>query len=115
MENKSEQRPWGKYEIIYQGPGVQVKCVEVNPGKRLSLQKHKHRSEQWIFVQGAGSVTLDGREMEVARGSVAQVPVEQSHRVHNKGNQPLRFIEVQLGDYLGEDDIVRLEDDFGRA
>ncbi|MBI3253024.1 MAG: phosphomannose isomerase type II C-terminal cupin domain [Candidatus Omnitrophica bacterium] len=111
----AEKRPWGGYEILFKGNGFQVKRVEVAPGLRLSLQKHLKRAEKWIFVEGAGDVILGEKKIPVAPGSFAEVPAGEIHRVHNTGKKPLVFIEVQLGNYLGEDDIVRLEDDFARV
>ncbi len=112
--SKSDQRPWGKYEVIVTEEGSQVKRIEVYPGKRFSLQKHSRRAEKWIFVCGRGIVTIGSRQIEVGPGFFIEVPCGEIHRVHNIGGTPLVLIEVQFGDYLGEDDIIRLEDDFGR-
>lgn len=110
----SDTRPWGRYTVLATGSNYQVKEVEVNPGKRLSLQKHAKRAEKWVIVSGSGVVTLGSQEMPVKRQSEIFVPVGEVHRIQNTGTAPLIFIEVQFGDYLGEDDIVRLEDDFNR-
>ncbi len=108
------ERPWGNYTKFYQESGVWVKRVEVSPGKRLSLQKHGKRSEKWVVVAGKGLAIVSGREEVIEKGSVVDVPVEAVHRIGNTGAEPLVFIEVATGDYLGEDDITRLEDDYNR-
>ena len=110
-----EKRPWGGYQILHKEPGVQVKRIEVAPGFRFSLQKHMKRSEKWIVTAGSGVATVGKKEIAVAKGSFLEVPCGEIHRMHNTGKESLVFIEVQFGDYLGEDDIVRLEDDFGRV
>lgn len=110
-----ERRPWGSYTVLDEGDGYKVKRIEVLPGKRLSYQKHAKRSEHWIVVQGVANVTLDGGNHRVGRGETIDVAVGAAHRVENPGEELLVFIEVQQGSYLGEDDIVRLQDDFGRA
>jgi len=111
----SDERPWGRYLVLDSGPGYQVKRIEVLPGKRLSYQKHAQRSEHWMVVGGQGLVTLDGTDHELRLGEVIDVAVGAAHRMANPGAEKLTFIEIQRGDYLGEDDIVRLEDDFGRS
>ena len=113
--NSSDTRPWGGYTVLFKGPDYQVKRIEVKPGFRFSLQKHFKRSEQWIVVSGTGVTVVGDKEIPVKRGSMIHVPLEEIHRMHNTGQTPLVFIEVQLGEYLGEDDILRLEDDFKRA
>ncbi len=110
----AEKKPWGNYSIIFQGPDYQVKRVEVQAGHRLSLQKHSKRAEKWIIVGGIGEVTLGKKQIPVERGSVVDIPVEEIHRIQNTGRESLVFIEVQFGAYLGEDDIVRIEDDYAR-
>ena len=110
----TEERPWGSYEVLCAGRGTQAKRIEVHPGKRFSLQKHSRRSEKWIVMSGRGTATIGSRQFEVGPGSFVEVPCGEIHRLHNTGNAPLVFIEVQFGNYLGEDDVVRLEDDFGR-
>ncbi len=109
-----DERPWGSYTVLDHGQGYQVKRIEVLPGKRLSYQTHAHRSEHWVIVQGQALVTLDGQNLSLAQGQAVDVPIRAAHRIANPGDGPLTFIEVQRGDYLGEDDIVRLQDDFGR-
>jgi mannose-1-phosphate guanylyltransferase/mannose-6-phosphate isomerase len=108
------QRPWGSYTVLERGAGYQVKRIEVLPGKRLSLQFHRRRSEQWTVATGTARVTVGEREVELTAGQGAHIPVEAPHRLENPGPGPLQLIEVQSGEYLGEDDIVRLQDDFGR-
>lgn len=108
-------KPWGSYIVLHKGPDFQVKRVEVNPKLRLSLQKHAQRSEKWMVVSGSGVATVGKKEIPVKRNSVVEIAIGEEHRIHNTGNETLVFIEVQLGEYLGEDDIIRLEDDFDRA
>ena len=115
MTRATVEKPWGAYTVLGNGAGYQVKRLEVSPGKRFSLQKHSKRAETWIVVSGTGVVTLGSKQIPVKRASVIEVPLGEVHRAHNTGKEPLVFIEVQFGDYLGEDDIVRLEDDFDRA
>ncbi|MGH2365231.1 MAG: phosphomannose isomerase type II C-terminal cupin domain [Chloroflexota bacterium] len=122
MESAKEQaspefdrRPWGAFTVLDEGAEYKVKRLEVDPGKRLSYQKHHRRTEHWMIVAGVGKVTLDGRERLLHTGETVDVELEQAHRMENPGIDPLVFIEIQRGDYLGEDDIVRLEDDFGRT
>ncbi len=107
-------RPWGKYHKFHQEDGVWVKRVEVNPLGRLSLQKHQHRSEKWIVVAGCGVATVDGKELTIEFGSVVDIPLGAIHRIANTGHEQLVFIEVATGKYLGEDDIIRIEDDYAR-
>ena len=108
------QKPWGNYRALHKEKGIQVKRVELKPGCRLSLQKHARRSEKWTVILGSGIATLGTKEHLVRVGSFIEIPVGEIHRIQNTGSVPLVFIEIQFGDYLGEDDIVRLEDDFGR-
>ena len=110
-----EKRPWGSYTILDEGSDYKVKRIDVLPGKRLSYQRHSRRAEHWFFVRGTAKVTLDGQEILVKTGSAIDIPVETAHRVENSGDEILSFIETQTGDYFGEDDIVRLDDDFGRS
>ena len=110
-----DQRPWGTFTVLDEGDGFKVKRIEVFSGKRLSYQKHAQRAEHWMVVQGTAKVTLDGDEISVEAGQAIDISVGSAHRVENPGDQTLIFIEVQRGNYLGEDDIVRLQDDFGRA
>ena len=110
-----DRRPWGSFTVLDEGNDYKVKRIEVLPGKRLSYQKHSKRAEHWVVVQGTAKVTLDDREITVAKGEAIDINIGSAHRVENPGTEILLFIEVQRGSYLGEDDIVRLEDDFGRA
>jgi mannose-6-phosphate isomerase len=110
-----DRRPWGSYEVLEEGTTFKVKRIEVLPGKRLSYQKHSQRAEHWVVVEGTAKVTLDGEEITVRTGEAIDIPIGAAHRVENPGDGDLIFIEVQRGNYLGEDDIQRLEDDYGRA
>ena len=113
MLEKSE-RPWGRYEVLQEAANYKVKSIHVSPGKRLSYQRHQKRSEHWYITQGSGEVTLEGNVQLVTAGSVIQVSQGMLHRISNTGSTELIFIEVQTGSYFGEDDIERVEDDFGR-
>jgi mannose-1-phosphate guanylyltransferase / mannose-6-phosphate isomerase len=108
-------RPWGSYRTIRMGEGFQVKHIVVNPGGRLSLQKHHHRAEHWVVVRGTAHVVRGDDEMVLQANQSTYIPREAVHRLENKGTEPLDLIEVQTGGYLGEDDIVRLEDVYGRS
>jgi mannose-6-phosphate isomerase len=107
-------RPWGSYDVLAHGDGYKVKTITVQPSHRLSYQRHARRSEHWFVVGGRGAVTLDGRVIQVGQGQAIDVPAGMAHRIENTGSEPLVFIEVQHGEYFGEDDIVRLDDDYGR-
>lgn len=109
-----EERPWGSFNVLDEGDGYKVKRIEVLPGKRLSYQRHAQRAEHWVVVCGEARVTLDGEEIVVRAGEDIDIAVGAAHRVENPGAERLVFIEVQRGGYLGEDDIVRLSDDYGR-
>jgi len=110
-----DERPWGNYTVLDEADGFKVKRIEVLPGKRLSYQKHAQRAEHWFVVAGKARVTLDDEEITVNAGEAIDIAIGAAHRVENPGDETLVFIEVQRGGYLGEDDIVRLQDDFGRA
>jgi mannose-6-phosphate isomerase-like protein (cupin superfamily) len=110
----SEQRPWGAWHVLDEGPGYKVKRIEVHPGQRLSYQTHEHRAEHWAVVQGTATCTLDGETFEVKQGGSCDVPIGTPHRIANLHDDELVVIEVQRGDYTGEDDICRLDDDYGR-
>lgn len=107
-------RPWGNYRGVAEGDRYQVKEIEVYPGKRLSLQKHHHRAEHWVIVEGSAVVTRDDEELLLSENESVYLPLGAVHRLTNPGKINLKLIEVQSGSYLGEDDIVRLEDDFNR-
>jgi mannose-6-phosphate isomerase len=111
---ESEQRPWGSWHVLDEGRGYKVKRIEVRPGERLSYQTHARRSEHWTVVQGTATCTLDGETFEVEVGGSADVAIGTAHRIANLHDEDLVLIEVQRGDYTGEDDIVRLDDDYGR-
>jgi mannose-1-phosphate guanylyltransferase/mannose-6-phosphate isomerase len=108
-------RPWGSFEVLGTGSRHQVKRLVVNPGSRLSLQRHLHRAEHWVVTQGVALVQVDGRSITVKENESVFVPTGAAHRITNPGFIPLEIIETQVGPYLGEDDIERIEDDFGRA
>ncbi|MBA2848215.1 cupin domain-containing protein [Thermosulfuriphilus ammonigenes] len=111
---QEDHRPWGYFRVLSDEPDHKVKKIVVYPGKRLSLQLHHHRTEHWFIVKGRALITLGERELNLGPGQAVDIPVETPHRVANQGEEDLVFIEIQTGDYFGEDDIVRLEDDFGR-
>ena len=111
---KYDERPWGSFTVLDEADGFKVKRIEVLAGKRLSYQKHARRAEHWFVVRGVAKVTLDGTDVTLSAGEAVDIPKGAAHRVENPGDELLVFIEVQQGDYLGEDDIVRLADDFGR-
>ena len=115
MDRERDERPWGSYEVLDDAASHKVKRIEVRPHQRLSYQRHQHRAEHWFIVSGAATVTLDGTDHALGAGSSIDVPRGAAHRVANVGQDVLVFIEVQHGEYFGEDDIERLEDDFGRA
>lgn len=111
----NDRRPWGYYEVLSDQPDHKVKRLVVHGGQRLSYQRHSRRSEHWYVVRGKAIVTLDGKDYELARGQSIDLPKGSWHRVKNPGQDDLVMIEVQMGDYFGEDDIERIEDDYGRA
>ena len=108
-------RPWGSYEGVANGARFQVKHIKVLPGRAISLQKHLHRAEHWVVVTGTAKVERDGIETMVHPNESVFVPLGSIHRLSNPGKIDLELIEVQSGDYLGEDDIIRIEDNYGRA
>ena len=108
-------RPWGTYTVLEEGPGFKLKRIEVKPGARLSLQMHNRRSEHWIVVSGAADVVNGERELELQANESTYIPIGNKHRLGNSGTVPLVIIEVQCGDYVGEDDIVRFDDQYGRV
>lgn len=111
-----EQRPWGSFTILDEGENFKVKRLDVLPGKRLSYQRHSRRAEHWFVVRGIAKVTLNGTEYLVKTGESIDISTGTAHRVENsEGGELLTIIETQTGDYFGEDDIERLDDDFGRA
>ena len=111
-----EERPWGSFTILDEGENYKVKRLEILPGKRLSYQRHSRRSEHWFVVRGTAKVTLNDTEILVGTGEALDVPLGAAHRIENPpDSEKLVLIETQTGDYFGEDDIERLDDDFGRA
>jgi mannose-1-phosphate guanylyltransferase/mannose-6-phosphate isomerase len=114
-EHLKMYRPWGAYQRIDVGSRFQVKRITVKPGGRLSLQKHHHRSEHWVVVSGTAEVTVGEKIMELHENESTYIPIGEVHRLANPGKVPLEIIEVQVGSYTGEDDIVRLEDVYGRG
>jgi mannose-6-phosphate isomerase len=111
----TEARPWGSFTVLDDQSTHKVKSITVQPRHRLSYQQHARRSEHWFVVAGTATVTLDGNEIVLGRGQYVDIPLQAWHRMENRGAEPLVFIEVQQGDYFGEDDIVRQSDDYGRA
>jgi len=111
---REDRRPWGDFLVLSDAADHKVKRITVLPGMRLSLQRHQRRAEHWFVVGGEGIVTLDDREIHLAKGQAIDIPRLVKHRIANPGRSPLVFIEVQMGDYFGEDDIERFEDDYGR-
>jgi mannose-6-phosphate isomerase len=115
MKNYFEERPWGEFENLLDIEACKVKRITIKPQQRPSYQYHFKRSEIWVVVAGSGAVTIDDEIFEVAKGDVVTIPVEAKHRIKNTSDvDDLVFIEVQLGTYFGEDDIVRISDDYKR-
>ena len=111
---EKEERPWGHYIVTDQGNRYKVKSIQVNPGASLSLQKHYHRAEHWVVVEGTAKVEVDGKETLIYENQSTYIPLGAVHRLSNPGRVPLRIVEVSSGTYLGEDDIERYEDNYGR-
>ena len=109
-----EERPWGSYSVIDECERYKVKSIDVNPGHRLSLQKHYHRAEHWVVVEGTASIELDGKIVLLHENQSTYIPPGSVHRLSNPGKILLRIVEVQSGSYLEEDDIERFEDDYAR-
>ncbi|MBI2354883.1 MAG: cupin domain-containing protein [Deltaproteobacteria bacterium] len=109
------ERPWGSYLVLDENTSYKIKRIEVKPGERLSLQKHHHRSEHWIVVSGSAKVTCGDDVYVVNVNESTFIPIGRNHRLENPGKIPLVIIEVQSGEYLGEDDIVRFDDDYNRC
>ena len=112
---ESEERPWGRFYVLHDEPTYKLKRIEIDSGERLSYQYHYKRSEAWTIVKGVGTITLDGKAKEYKAGETILIPQGVKHRIENKRQDKLVFIEVQTGIYFGEDDIVRIEDDYNRA
>ena len=109
-----DERPWGNYQVLDDAATHKVKRITVSPGHRLSYQRHQRRAEHWYVVQGVATVTIDGEVQLITAGTAIDIPRGAAHRVANNESHELVFVEVQVGDYFGEDDIERLEDDYGR-
>ena len=114
MIDNDSVRPWGRYEVLQESNLHKVKCIYVNPGSRLSYQRHQKRAEHWFIVSGTAMVTLNGESFHRVAGETVDVEIGDLHRIANQGSQELVFIEVQTGSYFGEDDIERIEDDYSR-
>lgn len=114
IDHKRVYRPWGWYESLNNGERFQVKCLMVKPGAQLSLQSHHHRAEHWVVVSGSVNVTLNGKQNLLSENQSTYIPIGAVHRLENPGKIPALLIEVQSGSYLGEDDIIRYQDDYGR-
>ena len=114
MTGERETRPWGAWEVLGEGEGYKVKRIVVQPGQRLSYQTHEHRAEMWNVVAGRASCVVDGVDVVAGPGESVRVEIGQAHRITNVDDDVLVIIEVQLGGYCGEDDICRLDDDYGR-
>ena len=113
--SERDRRPWGEYRVLHDGDDAKVKWITVEPRQRLSYQRHHRRAEHWFIVSGSAVVTLDDIEHDLGPGDSIDIPMGAAHRVRNAGDELLTFVEVQMGEYFGEDDIVRLDDDYGRA
>ena len=113
--NYKEERPWGNFENLLDNDQCKVKRIVIKPDQAPSYQYHFKRSEVWVIVEGRGELKLNGNKTYIEAGNVVKVPVEVKHQIRNTGTTDLVFIEVQLGSYFGEDDIVRLEDNYGRV
>ncbi len=111
---KIYERPWGYYRTIEQKRNYQIKFISVKPRKRLSLQYHFKRDEHWTIIKGTGIVQINDKSIELGVNGTIFIPKESKHRITNNTDEYVDFIEIQIGDYLCEDDIVRVEDDFGR-
>ena len=107
-------RPWGWYQTVSENTGNKIKRIGVSPGQQMSLQKHHHRAEHWVVVQGVARVTRDDQMFDLGVGGHCDIAVGQVHRLSNPTDGPVEIVEVQFGSYLGEDDIIRLHDDYGR-
>ena len=115
MSLYSENRPWGSFHVLDEKPGFKVKRIVVKQGGRLSLQSHKHRWEHWTVVEGTATITVNERILEMTRGQSIDIPLHARHRLENLNKGEVTIIEVQFGDYLGEDDIIRYDDIYART
>ncbi len=112
---EKEERPWGRFFVLHDEANYKLKRIEVDCGGRLSYQYHKNRSEAWTIIEGNGRVTLDGQISECKKGDTILIPQGVKHRIENNNSSKIVFIEVQTGSYFGEDDIVRIDDDYNRV
>lgn len=110
-----EERPWGHFDVLADDATHKVKTITVLPGQRLSYQRHAQRSEHWFVVAGIATVTIDGSVTDLGPGGFADIARGAAHRLENRGTSDLVIVEIQHGDYFGEDDIIRLDDDYGRV
>jgi len=113
--NYKEERPWGWFEILFEEARLKIKRIMIKPGKRLSLQSHERRAENWVVIQGQALFTLDEKTFSLGPRQSVFIPEKTRHRMENPGLENLVFVEVQTGTYLGEDDIIRYQDDFNRG
>jgi mannose-6-phosphate isomerase len=111
---EEDHRPWGCFQVLAEGSGHKIKRITVYPGKRLSLQRHRLRDEHWFVLEGEAVVTRDGEEAALSKGQSLDIPQGTLHRIFNPGKRDFVILEIQTGTYFGEDDIERIEDDFGR-
>lgn len=111
----SDERPWGRWEVLDTGDGFAVKRLTVKPGAILSLQLHHHREEHWVVVRGRARIVRGDETLELVRNQAVFIPIETAHRIENPGEETLEIVEIQVGDKLDENDIVRLEDRYGRT
>ena len=110
----SEKRPWGSFTILEESDDYKVKRIEVEPGQRLSYQSHEKRNELWMIVAGKAVITIDDKEIEISYGDFVTIGKRVKHRIENRGSEKVTFIEIQTGEYFGEDDITRYQDDYKR-
>ena len=108
-------RPWGWYETVFEAPGQKIKRIGVHPGQQLSLQRHRQRAEHWVVVVGTAHITLGEQSFDLALGQHCDIALGQVHRISNRTAAQVEIVEIQFGTYLGEDDIERLQDDYGRS
>lgn len=114
MKDYKEERPWGRFFILDESDKYKIKRIEVEKEQRLSYQLHKHRSEVWTIIEGEGVLTIDGKDQNISQGDTVLIPKKSKHRIKNSGSDLLVLIELQIGTYFGEDDIIRIQDDYNR-
>ena len=115
MSIEMEERPWGRFFVLHDEPKYKWKRIEVDPGGRLSYQYHQNRAEAWTIVEGIGTITIDGKIRDYKEGETVLIPQGVKHRIQNNNSFKVVLIEVQTGSYFGEDDIIRIEDDYNRT